>query len=77
MVKGQRYFKKMLEQVGDNSKFKEVFPTVQKPILEVGKNVILLLDNGDTIMTTPVVDFSINDSGRIEVITQNTIYIKL
>ena len=65
-------FKKMLLQQNDG--FIELSPSMNNSFIILGEPVILLLKNGDIVKTSPVENFYIDDYGRMEIDTKNTIY---
>lgn len=71
-MKYLKAFKKMLLQQNDG--FIELSPSMNNSFIILGEPVILLLKNGDIVKTSPVENFYIDDYGRMEIDTKNTIY---
>lgn len=71
-MKNLKAFKKMLLQQNDG--FIELSPSMNNSFITLGEPVILLLKNGDIVKTSPVENFYIDDYGRMEIDTKNTIY---
>lgn len=71
-MKNLKAFNKMLLQQNDG--FIELSPSMNNSFIILGEPVILLLKNGDIVKTSPVENFYIDDYGRMEIDTKNTIY---
>lgn len=71
-MKNLKAFKKMLLQQNDG--FIELSHSMDNSFIILGEPVILLLKNGDIVKTSPVENFYIDDYGRMEIDTKNTIY---
>lgn len=71
-MKNLKAFKKMLLQQNDG--FIELSPSMNNSFIILGEPVILLLKNGDIVKISPVENFYIDDYGRMEIDTKNTIY---
>lgn len=71
-MKNLKAFKKMLLQQNDG--FIELSPSMNNSFIILGEPVILLLKNGDIVKTSSVENFYIDDYGRMEIDTKNTIY---
>lgn len=71
-MKNLKRFKKILIQRG--GKFFEQKFSMENPGIELGYPIILMLDNGNIVKTSPVKDFYVDDYGNIKIMTNNTTY---